>query len=73
VKLLLDTHTFLWFTLDDPRLSKAAADLMGEPTNELVLSVSSCWEIAIKISTGNACPILSIDEHFDAYGVQRIW
>jgi PIN domain nuclease of toxin-antitoxin system len=52
VKLLPDTHAFLWFTLDDPRLSSEVSDLMRDPANELVLSVASSWEIAIKLSIG---------------------
>ena len=50
--LLLDTHAFLWFILDDPRLSAVARALMADPTNELLLSPATYWEIAIKVSLG---------------------
>lgn len=50
--LLLDTHAFLWFTLNDSRLSGDALALMSDPGNELLLSPASYWEIAIKISLG---------------------
>jgi len=52
VKLLLDTHAFLWFLLNDDRLSNDAQSLIATPENDLLLSSASCWEIAIKISLG---------------------
>lgn len=52
MKLLLDTHAFLWMSLDDPQLSQNARDLLAETENELWLSPASYWEIAIKISLG---------------------
>jgi PIN domain nuclease of toxin-antitoxin system len=50
VRLLLDTHTFLWFILDDPQLSTSVKGLIAEPDNEIAISPASYWEIAIKIS-----------------------
>ncbi len=50
--LLLDTHTFLWFIDDDPRLSPLAAERIGNPTERVVVSVVCAWEIVIKISIG---------------------
>lgn len=52
MRLLLDTHTFLWFTLDDPLLSKHALALIVNPDNDILVSPISYWEIAIKISIG---------------------
>ena len=52
MKLLLDTHAFLWFVLDDPRLSTHAKALIADPGNDITMSPASCWEIAIKISLG---------------------
>ena len=52
MRLLLDTHTFLWFLADDPQLSPAARRLIEDGTNEIVLSMASLWEIAIKVSLG---------------------
>src|SRR5688500_17902074 len=52
MRLLLDTHAFLWFVLNDAQLSSNARTLMGDPANELLLSPASYWEIAIKISLG---------------------
>lgn len=52
MKLLLDTHAFLWFILNDPLLSVSAAGLIADPNNEIEISPASYWEIAIKISIG---------------------
>jgi PIN domain nuclease of toxin-antitoxin system len=51
MKLLLDTHAFLWFLLDDERLSIPARTAI-EQTKILYLSPASHWEIAIKIALG---------------------
>lgn len=51
MKLLLDTHTFLWLVEGSPKLSATAAAAIADPVNELFLSVASVWELAIK--TGN--------------------
>jgi PIN domain nuclease of toxin-antitoxin system len=52
MNLLLDTHTFLWMSLDDPQLSEAARAQLSDTGNELHLSPVSYWEIAIKVSIG---------------------
>jgi PIN domain nuclease of toxin-antitoxin system len=52
VKVLLDTHTFLWWITDDPHLSMRAREVMESPDNEMFLSAASGWEIAIKASLG---------------------
>jgi PIN domain nuclease of toxin-antitoxin system len=52
VTLLMDTHTFLWFVLNDDGLSPSARSLIIDPQNDVLLSPASYWEIAIKISSG---------------------
>lgn len=52
MKFLLDTHAFLWFTLNDVNLSQTALALIAEPTHSILISPASYWEIAIKISLG---------------------
>ena len=52
MNLLLDTHTFLWMSLDDPQLSETARAELSDTENELYLSPASYWELAIKISIG---------------------
>jgi PIN domain nuclease of toxin-antitoxin system len=50
MKLLLDTHAFLWLIEGNPNLSSAAQVALADPANELHLSVASVWELAIKTS-----------------------
>jgi PIN domain nuclease of toxin-antitoxin system len=52
--LLLDTHLLLWAALGDSVLPSSVAELINEPTNDLVFSVANIWEIAIKSSLGRA-------------------
>lgn len=52
MRYLLDTHSLLWFLLNDSRLSRAAHAQMSDPDNELFVSIASLWEISIKSSTG---------------------
>ena len=49
MRVLLDTHAFLWFILDDPRLCHAARAIIEDPANDVIISPASYWEIAIKI------------------------
>ena len=51
MRLLLDTHTFLWFIDDSPQLSQQGKALL-EADNELWLSIASLWEITIKLRLG---------------------
>lgn len=48
MKLLLDTHAFLWFCQGDRRLSATARALIEDAGNLKLVSIASCWEIAIK-------------------------
>jgi PIN domain nuclease of toxin-antitoxin system len=128
MRLLLDTHAFLWFVLDSPQLNQAAMQLIQNPAHDVLVSPVSYWEIAIKVSLGKyqipgsfqswmegqltinsfdilpiavahaamvstlpfhhrdpfdrllcaqvlveKIPIVSIDEVFDCYGVERRW
>jgi len=54
MRLLLDTHTFLWFAEEDvsPFLPQATRELLEDGANDLYLSVASVWEVAIKVSIG---------------------
>jgi PIN domain nuclease of toxin-antitoxin system len=52
MRVLLDTHAFLWWLEDAPALSKRARKAISEPANECLLSLASCWEMAIKLSLG---------------------
>jgi PIN domain nuclease of toxin-antitoxin system len=52
MRILLDTHTFLWWITDDQRMSSRARELMADGRSDLFFSVASGWEIAIKAGLG---------------------
>lgn len=52
MRLLLDTHAFLWFVLNDPQLSAAARTAISDPANDVFVSPATFWEVAIKVSIG---------------------
>lgn len=52
MKLLLDTHTFLWWLSDPQRLTPAASSAIGDFQNQVLVSVAVLWEVAIKRSIG---------------------
>ncbi|MGB5772659.1 MAG: type II toxin-antitoxin system VapC family toxin [Crocosphaera sp.] len=128
MQLLLDTHSFIWWSISPEKLSLTVQSLLFDQNNPLFLSVASVWEMQIKFQLGKlqlnpslpkliqsqitinnleilsidlahiwtlatlnhyhkdpfdrllisqsiteTMPILSIDEIFDRYPVQRIW
>ncbi len=52
MRLLLDTHIFLWYIQDDSRLAAAWDQIIGDPRNQVFLSVVSVWEVIIKYQIG---------------------
>lgn len=62
MKLLLDTHAFLWFIEDSSQLSADAKNLL-ESDVDLLISAASLWEIAVKISIGK----LTLTQPFDVF------
>jgi len=52
MRLLLDTHAFLWFIMGDAKLSTVARAAIEDPGNEKLFSAGSMWEIAIKVGLG---------------------
>jgi len=128
MQLLLDTHSFIWWSINSEKLSLTGQDLLFDRNNRLFLIVASVWEMQIKLQLGKLqlnpslqeliknqitinnleilsidlahiwtlatlihyhkdpfdrllisqsiteiMPILSVDEIFDRYPVQRIW
>jgi PIN domain nuclease of toxin-antitoxin system len=65
LRLLLDTHTFLWFTLGDTQLSLTALALINDPGNDKLISPASYWEIAIKVSIGKLTLNQSYEDFLD--------
>lgn len=52
MRLLLDTHTLLWWAAAAPELSRDAVTAIRNQRNECYVSLASCWEMAIKVSIG---------------------
>jgi PIN domain nuclease of toxin-antitoxin system len=76
MKVLVDTHTFIWDIIADPRSSTKAKQILRSNEHELVFSLVSLWEIAIKIKTGKLNTIGSsvayLRDEMDAYGMQLL-
>ena len=53
MRLLIDTHVFLWYISADPKLPAAFRDAIRGPANEVYLSIASVWEAVIKSALGN--------------------
>jgi PIN domain nuclease of toxin-antitoxin system len=52
MRLLIDTHAFLWFLAGDSKLRVPARRRIEDSRNERFLSIASVWEMAIKLSLG---------------------
>ena len=52
MRLLLDTNAFVWWRDESPRLSERVREEIGDPDNEISISITSLWEITIKRSLG---------------------
>jgi PIN domain nuclease of toxin-antitoxin system len=63
MNILLDTHAFLWFIDDNPRLSESARVLIESEEAQPFVSMASLWEIAIKISLGK----LQLTEPYESF------
>ena len=57
MRVLIDTHVFIWWTSDIKKLSSRVNDLLLDSNTEVVLSIVSIWEMQIKSSLGKLqCP-----------------
>ncbi len=63
MRILLDTHIFLWFISGDTQLSADVRDAIRDPDNEVYLSAISVWEILVKYQLGK----LPLPEHPETY------
>jgi PIN domain nuclease of toxin-antitoxin system len=59
MRVLVDTCAFLWWATGDQRLSRRALEVLENPESDLVFSVASAWEIALKMDR------LGVVEDFD--------
>jgi PIN domain nuclease of toxin-antitoxin system len=51
VRVLIDTHVFIWYVQDNERLPRLIAALINDRRNDVLFSIASVWEMAIKQST----------------------
>lgn len=66
MRVLLDTHTLLWFLTDDDRLSRYAHGVITDSASDVLVSTGSLWEIAIKASLGKLSLAAPFDQLFPA-------
>ena len=52
MRLLLDTHAFLWWLDDNPKLGAEAREAIASPSSTVYISSASIWEISIKVKIG---------------------
>ncbi len=67
MRLLLDTHAFLWMQVSPERLAKKTRAVLTDADTELVLSVASVWEIGIKLGKDK----LALPEPLETYVLSR--
>ena len=76
MRVLVDTHTFLWALLKDHRLSTRAKQVLISGENELVFSLVSLWEIAVKMKIGKLNTVGSsvtyIRDEMAEYGMELL-
>ncbi len=63
MRVLLDTHALLWFSLDDARLSVHAKSVIMDRGSDLLVSPATLWEVAIKVSLGK----YELEEEFTSF------
>lgn len=52
MRVLIDSHAFLWWSEASPVLGGAAQGALADPTNEVLISIAALWELTIKVSSG---------------------
>ncbi len=78
MRLLLDTHAFIWWDEDDSRLSDKARRALADPKNSVHLSLDSVWEMQIKLMLGkltlqaSLCELLTDREARNGLMIEQI-
>lgn len=68
MRVLVDTHAFIWWLVDDDRLSEVARAVLGDRANDVLLSAASAFEIAVKASRGR----LTLPEPAESFVPSRL-
>ncbi|BCM24668.1 type II toxin-antitoxin system VapC family toxin [Methyloradius palustris] len=71
MRLLLDTHVFLWWVYDDPKLSQTARDVILDSANTKYVSAVTAWELAIKAGQGKLKLNQSVADFYIKYTNQN--
>ncbi len=71
-RLLLDTHTLLWWLADDSQLGPDARILIADGANEVYVSAASAWEISIKKALGKLKAPDDLDSILDKEGFAKL-
>ena len=76
MRLLLDTHAFLWWVAGNERLSMTARRVIADDANEVLVSAASAWEVATKFRIGKlaeaAALALDISGRIAAQGFEEL-
>lgn len=76
MRVLLDSHTFLWAGTEDDRLPGPVRDLIADPRTRVVVSVATTWELTLKALAGRltlpAPPAEHFAEHIDEFGYELL-
>jgi PIN domain nuclease of toxin-antitoxin system len=76
MKLLLDTHIFLWYITGDPKLPAKIRVAVQDPANDVYLSVVSVWEVVIKHGLGKLVlpspPAEYVSQQRQAHGIATL-
>ena len=67
MRLLLDTHTLLWWLSENPSLPASARKLIAKKTDDVLVSAVSAWEIATKVRLGKLPIAIDLAHDFSAY------
>jgi PIN domain nuclease of toxin-antitoxin system len=67
MRLLLDTHTLLWWLSENPSLPASARKLIANKNNDVLVSAASAWEIATKVRLGTLPIAIDLAHDFSAY------
>lgn len=73
MRILADTHVFLWQFMDDPRFSGRLRKAMFDPANEIIVSDVSIWEVAIKVQCRKLdVMVASVEQEVAQQGYERL-
>lgn len=71
MRLLLDTHTLLWWLSEQPKLSTVARDVISHDDTIVIVSAASAWEICTKVRIGKLPTAYAVCEDFHSVLVRN--